>query len=84
MSVIRWEDPPDSMSYDWPCIAADLKMRPGVWAIVAVPRNAGLAGQMAKHIRQSAYEAMHGAQFEATARTVEAEHRVYARYVGPS
>jgi hypothetical protein len=84
--VIRWEDPPPgkySPEYDWPAIAKALSSAPGTWALVAVCPNTGTAGSTARHIRNGAYQALRTVgKFEATARTVRGEARVYARYVG--
>jgi len=84
--VIRWEDPPRrgvGEAHNWPGIAADLRQRPKQWAIAVICRNFSTAGQTARRIRDGAYKPMEptGA-FEATARTIDGEHRVYARYVG--
>jgi hypothetical protein len=84
--VIRWEDPPTryySPKYDWPAIAKALSSAPGTWALVAVCRNTATAGSTARHIRNGAYGPLRAVgKFEAIARTVRGEARVYARYVG--
>lgn len=79
--VLRWEDPPPrggSDRYDWSEIADDLVENQGRWALVAIAPNASTAGQMARRIRDGLYDAMPRG-FEATARTVDGEARVYAR-----
>lgn len=86
MSVIRWEEPPPSKGmavHDWPRIGAQLAAAPGKWALVAVCPNGGTAGSTARHVRDGKYEplAVLGL-FEAKSRTIDGEHRVYARYVG--
>lgn len=81
--VLRWEDPPPrggTDRYDWDEIADDLKSRPGQSGLVAIAPNAATAGQMARRIREGMYEAMRSG-FDATARTVDGENRVYAWYV---
>lgn len=85
MSVIRWEMPPPRRSsdvYDWDAIAEALADRPGCWALVAVCPNSATAASTARHIRNGAYDAMRerGA-FDAVARTVDGEARVYARFL---
>lgn len=82
--ILRWEDPPPrggTDRYDWDTIADQLVAQPGRWARVAVAPNASTAGQMAQRIRNGSYDAL-PAGFDATARTVDGEARVYARYVG--
>jgi hypothetical protein len=64
-------------------LAQQLKDNPGEWAHVATKRTAHLAGSHAYDIRNANLAAYRPAgSFEAVARTVDAEHRVYARYVG--
>jgi len=68
--------------------AAELRSRPGEWARVSSHPNpeaaacaaAGIRGNGRRRIR--AYSDGPG-RFEATARTVDGEHRVYARYIAP-
>lgn len=82
-----WEDPPpaakrgETRGHD--AIARLLEKRPGEWAIIFLYETAAGASTMAAYIRSArivAYEPK--GFFEAHARTVEGEHRVYARYVG--
>lgn len=83
--IVRWEDPPPRRTsdvYDWDGIADALMARPGQWALVVVCPNTATAGSTARHIRNGLYEAMPRGDFDATARTVDGEARVYARYVG--
>lgn len=90
MSAVRFEDPPsgpemDRASYDWTAIAAALKKRPLRWAIIATCTNSNLSAVMARYVRTSTYTPLREAgKFEAVARTVDGEHRVYARWVGES
>lgn len=82
--VLRWEDPPARMRgdrYDWVRIAKGLKAKPGKWALVAVCPNPTTAASTARHIREGKYLPL-AADFDAVARTVDGEARVYARYVG--
>lgn len=64
-------------------IAAALKQRPGEWAVVRRTDTANKSGAAAQAIRSGRLRAYAptGA-YEAVARTVDGEHRVYARYVG--
>lgn len=84
-AAVRFEEPPSESNavHDWVAIASALKKRPNRWAIVAVCKNAPLAASTARYVRQSGYEALRLAgKFEAVARTVDGEYRVYARWVG--
>lgn len=86
MSVIRWEEPPaakGSPVHDWPAIGAQLAAAPWRWALVAVCANGTLANSTALNIRKGKYKPLEAiGRFEAKSRTVDGEHRVYARYVG--
>jgi hypothetical protein len=63
---------------------AALRARPGVWALMGQHRSAGSARQLAYSIRRAdQIRAFRPAgAFEADAKTVLGEHRVYVRYVG--
>lgn len=64
-------------------IAAELKARPEQWAHIGTQSSARSAGSLAyaiRHGRMNAY--LPAGAFEATARTVGGEHRLYARFVG--
>jgi hypothetical protein len=84
--VMRWEEPPRRRApgegRDWAVIAADLKAHAGEWAVIAVCANQALAATTAHHVRLSVYIALVGDRYEAKARTVDGEFRVYARFVG--
>lgn len=86
MSVIRWETPPAAKGaqvHDWAAIGAQLAAAPGRWALVAVCANGTVANSTAYNIRRGKYEPLMAlGRFEAKSRTVDGEHRVYARYVG--
>lgn len=63
--------------------AAALRARPGVWALMGQHTSPGSARQLAYSIRQAKPKTFAPAgAFEADAKTVMGEHRVYARYVG--
>lgn len=86
MSDVRWEDPPAGLrgaTYDWAIIGKRLKERPGEWAMVAVCPNSPTAGNTARYIREGKYRALRAlGVYDATARTIQGEARVYARYIG--
>ncbi|MFF5471067.1 hypothetical protein [Streptomyces achromogenes] len=89
---LKWEEPPARKRHGGRPygtgkhaeIAARLKSRPGQWAVVGTYKSTSIAASMARSIRagvnMSAYTP--AGTFEAKARTVVGEHRVYARYVG--
>jgi hypothetical protein len=84
VSVIRWEDPPeDRRGTDWAAVGQALKQQPGKWALAVVCNNTVTAGAVARDIRVGKYPAMRAlGSFDAMARSVDGEARVYARYVG--
>lgn len=65
-----------------------LRERPGMWAFLRSCTTPGSAGQSAYEIRKAArnYRPFKpfspAGDFEAEARTIFGEHRVYVRYVG--
>lgn len=64
-------------------IAQRLKVRPGEWAIVATFDRRNTAHMLAYRIKRGVQYAFRPAgAFEATSRTMDGEHRTYARYVG--
>jgi len=85
---IAWEDPPAGTARsgvtDWRRVADELRQRPGQWAVVATRPSSGAAATIAGAIRKGSRAGMPSGAFEARARTVDGECRVYARYVGES
>lgn len=82
--VIRWEEPPPrrhGQVHDWAAIGEKLRSKPNEWAVVAVCLNQATAGSTARYVREGKYQKL-GPGFDAVARTVNGEARVYARYVG--
>ena len=62
-----------------------LRERMGEWALIGSSCTSGAAGQRAYAIRRGDQAGFGPPEtFEAQARTLFGEHRVYARYVGPS
>ncbi|MEU6725588.1 hypothetical protein ABZ917_17925 [Nonomuraea wenchangensis] len=87
---IRFEDPPpplrtwaQSEPFDYPRIASVLCKKPGRWALIGVVGTPLRASGAAHRIRAGLVEtlAIRGA-FDAVARSVDGEYRVYARYLG--
>jgi hypothetical protein len=92
--VIRWEEPPDDgrreppqrdrgPRWKYPAIAAELRERPGEWALV-IECAAGNTGYVVAHrMRRGACAGFGPAgAFEAEARQHGDGTRVYARFVG--
>jgi hypothetical protein len=82
--IVQWEAPPPrrwGAVHDWQAIAKELKAWPGEWALVAVCASQTTAASTARYIRAGKYKPL-SSGFEATARTVDGEARIYARYIG--
>lgn len=88
-AVIAWEDPPPvkrhklDSQFDGPSVAAALRERPMVWALVAVdPLNAGLAS----FINSGRWRwCRPSGSFQSAHRTDDLGRRlVYARFIGAS
>jgi hypothetical protein len=86
VSELKFEPPPAKVRKTWGrhyLIAHKLRAKPGEWAVVGAYGGAESAGATARHIQHGRLEAYRPAgSFEATARTVDGEDRVYARFVG--
>jgi len=86
MDEIRWEDPPPkatgSGSRVWVTKLAPLREHPKRWASVAIFPTSSQAANAAGALRGGHYHRGPG-RWEFAARTVEGEHHVYARYLGP-
>ncbi|MGW2169168.1 hypothetical protein ACWC1C_01395 [Streptomyces sp. NPDC001705] len=85
MSEFRFEDPPPprhGRHGEHIEAAQKLREKPGQWAIVTTCVNAGSSSSMARAIRVGARAAWKPAgDFDAVARRVDGEYRVYARYL---
>lgn len=84
---IQWEDPPESTSRKrpasrWMYIAERLRAHPGKWAMIGTQPNRAYAINQASHVRRGVYRDLPAGQFEAEARAVDGEYRVYVRYPG--
>lgn len=85
MAELVWEAPPAVTRNgrpDWTTIGAELRARPGEWAIVRVCERIAQSSNLAYTINRGLIGAMPYGEFEARSRAFGTEHRVYARYVG--
>lgn len=87
MSELKWEEPPVRRtrqgSGKHAGIAAQLRAKPGEWAIIDLFDESARAAAMAYVIKTAKLRAYAPAgAYEAKGRTVDGEHRVYARFVG--
>lgn len=92
--VLRWEDPPTAHSAagkpkqprrtdKWRTVAAELRARPGEWAVLLEAERFGNGGGIAGKIKAGDLAAFRPAgSFDATTRTVDGLYAVYARYIG--
>lgn len=84
----KWEDPPPrrrttEATQNHKEVADLLKTRPGTWRYILSYSAATTAGSVAQSIRTGHTSAWAPAgSFDAVARTVDGQHRVYARYIG--
>jgi hypothetical protein len=86
MSELVWEEPPARTSRtatrDHAAIAAQLKSRPGQWAVIEAGERNNM-NNVAMRIKRGDLPAYRPAgAFEAVTRTKDGEVRVYARYTG--
>lgn len=84
-ATVEFLGPPPAAESKHSKIAAALRARPGEWAVVQRAATIGRAASAAQAIRSAKLSA-YGPRgsYQAVARTVGAEHRVYARFVaGP-
>lgn len=79
-----WDTPPSrGRGVDFSAIAAELRTRKGIWAVIATYPKAATSGSTAWQVNTGRSTAFTPAgSYEAAARTVDGEHRLYARYVG--
>ncbi|MGW4222933.1 hypothetical protein ACWEG1_05700 [Streptomyces bauhiniae] len=87
MTAIRFEEPaplalrrPESLT----AFATALQQRPNTWALLGKYGSPNVARQTAYTIRHSLLPAFAGGGYEAEARTMLGEYRVYVRYTGTS
>ncbi|AUG78072.1 hypothetical protein CFP65_3271 [Kitasatospora sp. MMS16-BH015] len=81
--VVEFLGPPPVAETKHTRIARALRGRPSEWAVVQRAASIGRAASAAQAIRSARLHAYEPAgAFQAVARTVQGEHRVYARYVG--
>lgn len=86
MDEIRWEDPPSATAATrrgyWVPLLEPLMDQPKRWAIVATKETQSNASSTAANLRFRVVKVPPG-RWEFVSRTVDGEHRVYARYLGP-
>ena len=85
MKSIRFEEPaplPLRRTESLTAFASALRGRPGAWALLGQYVSSNTARQTAYEIRRSLKPEFAGGGFEAEARTLFGEHRVYVRYAG--
>ncbi|MFD5709546.1 hypothetical protein ACFWHW_03975 [Streptomyces pharetrae] len=85
MTAIRFEEPaplPLRRVESLTAFAAALRGRPGHWALLGQYPTSNTARQTAYEIRRSMKTGFDCGGFEAEARTLFGEHRVYVRYAG--
>ncbi|MER6360074.1 hypothetical protein [Kitasatospora sp. NPDC001527] len=81
--VVEFLGPPPAAESKHSRIAAALRARPGEWAVVQRATTIARAASAAQAIRSAKLAAYGPAGlFQAVSRTVDGEHRVYARFVG--
>lgn len=86
---IRFEEPPprahrslDKTKHEQ--IADKLRKHPGQWARIMTYTSLASANSVAHQIRRGKLKAYAtNGTFEAVCRTVDGNHRVWARYIGP-
>jgi len=82
-SAVEFLGPPPPAETKHGKIARALRGRPSEWAVVQRVASIARAASAAQAIRSAKLNAYEPAgAFQAVARTVEGEHRVYARYIG--
>jgi hypothetical protein len=85
MSDFRFEEPPAPHQKPRGSqmeAAQKLREKPGEWGMITDCRNSGSSSSMARAIRKGTRKAWEPAgDFEAVARKVDGQYRVYARYM---
>lgn len=86
MTALVWKQPPPSTRTDWAAIDAQLRERPGEWALVATRDTEQKAGQLMSELRvgkSQGYGKQRTVRLEVGAFEVERRGLdVYARFVG--
>ena len=63
--------------------AAQMREHPGQWARIVVANSRAAADSLAYQVKTGRLRAyLPSGSYEAVARTINGEHRVYARYIG--
>jgi hypothetical protein len=82
--VISWEDPPPGMvggsspNRPWAIVAAQLRTRPGVWALIDRDSNIVLQSRIKRGV---SWWGPPGS-FEVTTRNIDGRILIWARYIG--
>ncbi len=82
---IRWEDPPIVQAgrpYRWVQVLIPLMDHPKRWAVVETRDSNEKARSTVNSLKHGRFKIPPG-RWEFTNSTVDGEHRVYARYLGP-
>ena len=86
MDKIRWEDPPANESgwgsHKWADVLEPLREHPKRWAVLLIVPTSRKAANLVSAFRNGHRRSPPG-RWEFVSRTVDGEHRVYARYLGP-
>jgi hypothetical protein len=85
MDEIRWEDPPTTQAGRpgrWVELLIPLMDHPKRWAIVEMCSSSEKARRNVKSLKTGKLKSPSG-RWEFTSSTVDDEHRIYARYLGP-
>jgi hypothetical protein len=85
VTELKFEDPPPPKRAPrgFEEIAQKLKDSPGKWAVIAVyPDRSGAGSQRMRVTRGLTRPWQPAGDFEATARAIDGEYRLYARYMG--
>ena len=88
--VLRWEEPPNrrqSKAARWASVAAELRARPGEWAVIEETGTNTTTASTVQYIKKGDGPFAPIGAFEAISRSERGENRliktqVYARYVG--
>jgi hypothetical protein len=86
MPEVIFEEPPGAYAHarvEHTVVSRAARLRPGEWARVGAYPTPASASSIAYRINRGTLRAWSPAgAFEAVSRTVDGEHRVYARYLG--
>lgn len=84
-SGLVWEEPTGGRSRStWRIVGTELRSRPGAWAVVGTfdPTKKSAAYTLASNIKAGKLGGFDRGEFDALARTIDDQVKVYARFVG--